>query len=880
MPSHIFSGFLILIVLVGIFFYGSADAWNEAFMAALIFVVSGLEILRARYDSEPADERRRNFRLLLPLALLAGYSFLQSFATLIYGNNSLSPGLLFYSFDALAGLWVAVKTLALVCFALLLINHFGRHIGRLVWGAIGTGAFFAVLGIVRFLVQLRDASGEFLLPVLRRGVGFGTFINQNHFALLMLMTLGLIFALALKSDFGREKRFGLLALGVLVLTALILTGSRAGILSSGGVILFLLILPSPRGGENDVRRNFAGASRLVLTKVFAIIALSVALLLGVVWVGQDRVIRRFEKLPSQIETDASSDGYKRIEIWAASVKVIRENLFGGVGFGGFKVAVSEHIDISGETVPHQAHNDYLEFMASGGAVAVALAIWFLWRFLTLVRRRFKEPSTIFADAARAGALAGIVGVGIHSFFDFGLQLFGNLLFFTALVTIAVAKTDLSPNAAGTASENSGKRQPTAAKRDYQKTIFVAVYFLACVVLTAFSIRFGVSRLYLHGARTNPADAAAFDRAAESEFPGDADFYHTKADLLLRDNQYQQSAAAFERAVAARPHDYLLHLRAGHVEQLLEQDAAATASFRRAVGLAPFYADPHLFLGNHLVKIGAPEEGFEHLRAAYERRAAYFESVARFAWRRAGENPAETIRLLSPLSPENRARLAEFLIDNNAAASVPVLTCGEAATLTGDARERITGKLFVGGYFHLARQVSGGSCEAAGELSNVEDGGFETADIRTGQGFGWRSVSLPNAVRLFIDEGAAAEGNRSLSIAFDGSYNSALPILSQIVSVEKRRRYRLRLAVRSADIVTGGAPSLQIILKGKDYKTEAEAVRLPIRPEMKWNELTVDFQSGERAEAIEIRLARESCAQSPCPVFGRLWIDDVRLTALD
>lgn len=268
-----------------------------------------------------------------------------------------------------------------------------------------------------------------------------------------------------------------------------------------------------------------------------------------------------------------------------------------------------------------------------------------------------------------------------------------------------------------------------------------------------------------------------------------------------------------------------------------------------------------------------------MRIAYEQRAAYFESVAKFAWTRAGENPEATIRLLSPLQPEARARLAEFLIEKNAAAFAPALTCGDAAALTASDREQIGGRLFAKGEFHFAFQVYNNDCEPARTRLKIEDAGFEAADIRTGLGFGWRSAPLPDTVRLFIDEGAAATGKQSLSVVFDGAYNSSLPILSQTICVDKRRRYRLQVAVKTEKIVTGGAPVLQIVLKGKDFKTEVKTIKLPVRAgDDKWNQMSTEFETGEQTEAVEIRFARESCPQSPCPVFGRLWIDDIRLTA--
>lgn len=875
MSSCIFSVFIILITFAAIFFYGGADAWTEAFIAAVIFVVSGLEMLRSRNKSRLADS---DLKFLLPLTLFAGYAVVQGLTTVFYQSGVKSPPVWMPgSFDAPAGIWVGVKIFAVVCFTYLLISHFASRIRGLVRGVMATGAFFAGLGVVRFLMQFRGGIGEFPLPALQSGIGFGTFINQNHFAFLMLMTLGLIFALAAKSDFGGEKRFALLAGSVFVWTALVLTGSRAGILSSFGVILILLVLPARNRHVINRQSNSADAARGVLKKVLAAAALSIGLIAGIVWIGQDRVVRRFEKLPSQIEMDAGA-GFKRIDVWAASVKMIEKNPFYGVGFGGFKVAVSEYLDTAGDIVPHQAHNDYLELAASGGAIAVALAIWFLYEFFALVRRRFKETRSLFANAARLGAVAGIIGVGIHSFFDFGLQMFGNLLFFSALVAIAVGEGDDSANTGEKRlREKSIEKIAPKPKQDYKKLLFACFCCLTYFALAIFSISFGVSRLKLQQAKNDPNGSAAIDlrSAATSAFPGDADFYSVKADLSAEANE---QAAALRTAIAARPRDYLLRLKAGQIEQGLGRDEEAAQMFRKAVELAPFYADPHLLLGNHLVKTGARQEGFEHLRAAYRSQPKYFESVAKFAWMQTREIPEETIRLLSPELRGETARLAEFLIEKNSAASAASLVCADSNALTATERERIIVEMFADGDFYSAFQISG-DCGSA-KRGTVEDGGFENAEIKTGLGFGWRAAPLPETVGMFADDGIAEEGKQSLSVTFDGGYESALPLLSQTICVEKRRRYRLRAAVRTSKLVTGGVPILQVIAKGKDFKSELNEIKLVSRTDDEWSNLSVDFATDEQTEAVELRVARKSCLQSPCPIFGRIWIDDVRLSLID
>ena len=169
--------------------------------------------------------------------------------------------------------------------------------------------------------------------------------------------------------------------------------------------------------------------------IFAVVSL--ILIFGVIYIGQDRVITRFEQLPLQVEEVPVQTSFRRIDVYKATIEIIKENPVFGIGFGGFRYGVSRYIDISGDTVPEQAHNDYLEYIASGGFVAVIFAVWFIFNFVSDVKRKFAEPSDNFSLAVSIGAISGIVGISIHNLFDFSLQIFANLLFFAALIVIAV-----------------------------------------------------------------------------------------------------------------------------------------------------------------------------------------------------------------------------------------------------------------------------------------------------------------------------------------------------------------------------------------------------------------------------------------------------------
>jgi O-antigen ligase len=116
--------------------------------------------------------------------------------------------------------------------------------------------------------------------------------------------------------------------------------------------------------------------------------------------------------------------------------MIKDHSITGVGFGGYWIAVSKYQEASGEIVPQQAHNDYLEMIASGGIVGAMLVAWALVEFGLIVRRRLKSKDN-FTRALTLAALAGIVTVAIHSIVDFGLHVTINAVLFTSLLSIAV-----------------------------------------------------------------------------------------------------------------------------------------------------------------------------------------------------------------------------------------------------------------------------------------------------------------------------------------------------------------------------------------------------------------------------------------------------------
>src|SRR6202008_2797393 len=93
---------------------------------------------------------------------------------------------------------------------------------------VGVAATSALFGILR---QTAQHSISFGLPLLSPDLGYAQFINKNHFAFLMEMSMGLVLGLALASGAKRERLLIYFALLLPMWLGVVLSGSRGGLVA-------------------------------------------------------------------------------------------------------------------------------------------------------------------------------------------------------------------------------------------------------------------------------------------------------------------------------------------------------------------------------------------------------------------------------------------------------------------------------------------------------------------------------------------------------------------------------------------------------------------------------------------------------------------------
>ena len=419
--------------------YGTVEPWWKAAFVCFAFV---LWIFGTIEDFMSPARRKLDKWLLAPLFGLVAFSLLQS---LPLGGRS-HPAIPQQVWNAISAdpyqtQFFAVQLLA-VTFAGALLSRYvstDRRLKALITTVIAVAVMSAIFGVVR---QTNQHGTGFGLPLLNPGRGYAQFINPNHFALLMEMAFGLLLGIILGSN---TKREGLLVYGALLLivwTALVLANSRGGLLTMmtqivAAGLLYTLVVPASKA--SGTRLKVVAALRLLPARIALLVVLLLGVVAGTLWIGGDRLASRFEDLSGGVNPAETRSGGSRNEIWRATWLMFKANPLTGVGLGGYWAAITQYHDASGSLTPQEAHNDYLELLASGGLVGAFLGGWFLLVLAKRIERRIHTRNS-FRRGARYGALLGIIGVLTHSLFDFGLHMLVNALVFAALIVIATRHT--------------------------------------------------------------------------------------------------------------------------------------------------------------------------------------------------------------------------------------------------------------------------------------------------------------------------------------------------------------------------------------------------------------------------------------------------------
>lgn len=374
---------------------GSVHAWAQTLIQML--AIAGILIHLVRKGSPEPENRRLAAFCLLPVAILTLASAL------------FSPG----AFLKADGVLMLLAYLAVFYLTVCSVNTRGEQ-RTLVHVILATAVFVSLFGILKRFEMNFLGLWEYPDILWRHYQSLtGPYVNRNHMAGFLEMSIPLLLGLFLTKERSREKIFGMVGLVLFLLVTLGLTLSRGGWTGAFSGLMFMLVVLL---AQKDFKR-----------KGF-LIGLAVASVVGVILLVNTPVVKRIMTLTQE---DAADNLKSRLFDWEGTLNIIQDHLVWGTGPGTFSTVYPAYQKPGRSDLARYAHNDYLHFISDTGIFFIPVMIWLLYLFF---KSGFKKLQTRSRQkrGLTLGAMGGVFAILVHSASDFNLHIPANILLFTVL----------------------------------------------------------------------------------------------------------------------------------------------------------------------------------------------------------------------------------------------------------------------------------------------------------------------------------------------------------------------------------------------------------------------------------------------------------------
>jgi hypothetical protein len=303
-------------------------------------------------------------------------------------------------------------------------------------------------------------------------------------------------------------------------------------------------------------------------------------------------------------------------------------------------------------------------------------------------------------------------------------------------------------------------------------------------------------------------------------------------------------------------------------------------------LAPNHFDPRWVFGNYLLRVGDRDGSFAQMRVALRNRPSAMPLIFDYAW---GVYGADGRAIATALDPprEVTARMVALLINRGRVDDALAIWREINSRIAPSASDslKVAEALFNTGHFKKAYQVWQ-SAEIANRPSPDSDsllanGGFEGRLTLNDQTpfLTWQIKPAPG-VKVTLDRKEPRDGQQSFRVGFDVRENIAFTIATQTVPVKPSTSYRLNFSVKSEGLESLSTPIIEVFDSAYDLAggNRVRVATLEIKNgDRGWTDYKLEFTTNAQTEAVTIRIQRLPCGEPPCPIEGRLWFDEFKLT---
>ncbi len=282
---------------------------------------------------------------------------------------------------------------------------------------ITLGFLVSLFGIVQFFTWTGKLYWS--RAVANSSMPFGPFVDRDHFAGFVELTVPFAFALVFNGAVRRDLMPLVSLFAILPAGAAVLSASRGGILS---LFFGLVVLGVLSGRRVTERKNL---SRIVLLVVLSGVVIA--------WLGMEGISRRFRDLAA---SGISQD--RRVTMFNDTWRIFLDHPWLGTGLGTLEFVYPRYESRYDGSIVDHTHNDYLEILADTGIAGGLCAFFFI---LFLFRQGFsnlRQATTPFGSAFYSGALSACTSFLLHSLVDFNLHIPSNALLFFLIAFAAGA----------------------------------------------------------------------------------------------------------------------------------------------------------------------------------------------------------------------------------------------------------------------------------------------------------------------------------------------------------------------------------------------------------------------------------------------------------
>jgi O-antigen ligase len=403
----------LVLLLFGPLAFGAVETWSafamEAGSAGLLMVWL---MPRVRGYGRPGHWNGL-FAPMLAFAALVGFQLVAGLTS--YRYVTWTSALLYSCFGIL-------------CF--LLTQALRRPQDIIRFGIVATVFGFALALFA--VIQDLSSNGRLYWLRLPRSGGwiYGPYVNHNHYAGLMEMLFPIPLAMCLSRRLERGPKIALAATAAFMASTIVLCGSRGGVVALAvQLALVSAFVAVPRKSPK------------------AALALGMGLAVAGLWIvliGGTSVADRLSTFHSEAHTELSTG--LRMTVTRDCWRMFKDRPVFGWGLGAFPTAYPPYQGFFSNIFVNEAHDDYAQLLVETGFVGFLIMFWFLVLMFRAAWRKLKSGKLgVNGGLALAGTL-GCVGILVHSFFDFNLQVASNAAWFYVLATLVAAPSVSEPRA--------------------------------------------------------------------------------------------------------------------------------------------------------------------------------------------------------------------------------------------------------------------------------------------------------------------------------------------------------------------------------------------------------------------------------------------------